>query len=180
MSRIGKLPISIPSGVTITITGQTVAVKGAKGELKRDLPAKVKVEQKEQTIVVTPIDESTAACAMWGLSRTLVANMIEGVTAGFVKDLEIKGVGYKSALKGKDLELALGFSHPVLVKAPDGITFEVDPKKNTIKVSGINKEVVGQTAANIRSFRPPEPYKGKGVMYAGEHIIRKAGKTAGK
>ncbi len=180
MSRIGKLPVSIPSGVTVTLGDNNVTVKGPKGELVRALPPLVKAELKDNEVVVTPTDDSRVARSFWGLTRTLIANMIEGVTKGFEKELTIKGVGYKAALKGKDLELALGFSHPVNIKAPTGITFEVDTKKNTIKISGINKEVVGQTAANIRAHRPPEPYKGKGVAYTGEHIIRKAGKAAAK
>ncbi len=178
MSRIGKLPVPVPAGVTVTLGSNDITVKGAKGELKRPLPPLVRAEQKDGTIIITPENETREARSFWGLARTLIANMIEGVTKGYEKELTIKGVGYKAALKGKDLELALGFSHPVNVKAPEGITFEVDAKKNTIKISGINKEVVGQTAANIRAHRPPEPYKGKGVMYTGEHIIRKAGKAA--
>lgn len=178
MSRIGKLPVTIPSGVTVTIAGTTITIKGAKGELKRTLNPKVKVEKVDTTIVVTPIDNTTAAKSLWGLSRTLVANMIEGVTNGYTKQLTIKGVGFKCALKGKDLDLALGFSHPVLIKAPAGITFAVDPKANTVTITGTDKELVGQIAANIRSKRPPEPYLGKGIMYTGEQIIRKAGKTA--
>jgi len=180
MSRIGKQPISIPSGVTVTLDGQKVTAKGAKGELSRDIRPEIEVKQEESEIVLSPRDESAQSGAYWGLSRTLIANMIEGVSKGYEKELTIKGVGYKATLKGKDLDLSLGYSHPIVYKAPDGITFEVDPKKNTIKVSGINKEVVGQTAAEIRSFRKPEPYKGKGVAYTGERILRKAGKTAGK
>jgi large subunit ribosomal protein L6 len=181
MSRIGKLPVAIPSGVTITINGQDVSVKGSKGELRHTFNKLVKVSQADNTLTVQPNDESdNTARGMWGLSRTLLANMIEGVTKGYEKELTIKGVGYKVATKGNDLELALGFSHPVPYKAPAGITFEVDAKKNTIKVSGIDKQRVGQTAAEIRSFRPPEPYKGKGIAYTGEQIRRKAGKTAGK
>jgi large subunit ribosomal protein L6 len=178
MSRIGKLPITIPSGVTVAIQGTTVTVKGAKGELKRTLHSLVKIESKDNTIIVTTVDNSRLASGLWGLSRTLIANMITGVTAGYSKQLAIKGVGFKMALKGKDLDLALGFSHPVAIKAPEGITFAIDPKSNIITVTGMSKEAVGQIASNIRSKRPPEPYLGKGIMYVGEHIIRKAGKTA--
>ncbi len=178
MSRIGKNPVAIPARVTVQISGDEVKVKGSKGELSQKIHPKVKVEQKDAEIIVTPIDESKEARALWGLSRTLIANMIEGVTNGYSKNLVITGVGYKSVLKGKDLELQLGFSHPVKVKAPEGITFEVDPKKNTILVSGIDKQLVGETAANIRKWRKPEPYKGKGIAYEGEYIPRKAGKSA--
>lgn len=178
MSRIGKLPVPVPAGVTVTITGQIVTAKGPKGELGQTLHRKIKVEQKDNTLILSPVDQTNESRALWGLSRTLLSNIIEGVNKGFEKELTIKGVGYKSALKGKDLELLLGYSHPIIMKTPEGITLEVDAKKNTIKISGINKQLVGQTAANIRSHRPPEPYNGKGVMYTGEHIIRKAGKTA--
>lgn len=180
MSRIGKLPISIPSGVTVTISGQQVRVKGAKGELSLNAHAAVKVAQEGAAVTVNPVDDSATAKKMWGLTRTLIANMVEGVTKGYEKELVIKGVGFKVALKGKDLDLALGFSHPVLFPAPEGITFEADSKKLTIKVSGIDKQKVGQTAAEIRSLKEPEPYKGKGIAYVGEQIRRKAGKTAGK
>jgi len=180
MSRIGKIPVPIPSGVTITITGQQVSVKGPKGELSHSFNKLVKISQEGEEVVITPVNNTGEARGMWGMSRTLIANMIEGVTKGFEKELTIKGVGYKVAMKGKDLELALGYSHPVPFPAPDGITFDADPKANTIKISGIDKQVVGETAANIRSKRPPEPYKGKGVAYTGEHIVRKAGKTAAK
>jgi len=180
MSRIGKIPVPIPSGVTITITGQTVSVKGSKGELKHSFNKLVKITQEGEEIVITPVNNTGEARGMWGMSRTLIANMIEGVTKGFEKELTIKGVGYKVAMKGKDLELSLGYSHSVPFPAPEGITFDADPKANTIKISGIDKQVVGETAANIRSKRPPEPYKGKGVAYTGEYIPRKAGKTASK
>lgn len=178
MSRIGKLPISIPAGVTVTIDGQTVKVKGPKGELAQTLHAKIKATQTANELSVVPVDDSRESSALWGLSRTLLANLIEGVTKGYEKKLIITGVGYKCALKGKDLELQLGFSHPVTVKAPVGIEFEVDAKKNTIVVRGISKQLVGQTSAEIRSHRPPEPYKGKGIAYDGEHIPRKVGKAA--
>lgn len=178
MSRIGKLPISIPAGVTVAVHGHVVTVKGPKGELKRTLHTLIKVESKDNTVTVTPVDGSRLASGLWGLSRTLIANMIDGVTKGYTKQLAIKGVGFKIALKGKDLDLALGFSHPVAIKAPEGITFAVDPKNNIITVTGTSKEAVGQIASNIRNKRPPEPYLGKGIMYVGEQIIRKAGKTA--
>ncbi|MCF7836707.1 50S ribosomal protein L6 [Candidatus Gracilibacteria bacterium] len=180
MSRIGKNPVSIPAGVTAEISGDSVKVKGPKGELTQKFHQLVKIEKKEKELVVSPVDDSKTASAMWGLSRSLLANMVEGVTTGFSKKLVITGVGYKVALKGKDLELQLGFSHPVPVKAPEGIEFEIDPKKNTIVISGIDKQLVGEVAANIRKFRKPEPYKGKGIAYEGEYIPRKAGKSAAK
>jgi large subunit ribosomal protein L6 len=178
MSRIGKNPVPIPSGVTVEIKGSEVKVRGSKGELSQTLNKLVKVEQKDAEVVVIPVDESKEARAMWGLSRSLIANMVEGVTKGFSKKLIITGVGYKVALKGKNLELQLGFSHPVDVKAPEGIEFEVDSKNNTIEVKGIDKQAVGEVAANIRKWRKPEPYKGKGIAYEGEYIPRKAGKSA--
>lgn len=180
MSRIGKLPIAIPSGVTVTLSGQNATIKGSLGELKHVIHAKVKVTQEGTTLVVAPVDDTREAKALWGTTRTVLANMTEGVSKGFEKNLTIKGVGYKVAQKGKDLELALGFSHPVPFKSPAGIELTADPKANTIKIRGIDKQLVGEAAANIRSFRPPEPYKGKGIAYVGEHIVRKAGKTAGK
>ncbi|MBU1089800.1 50S ribosomal protein L6 [Patescibacteria group bacterium] len=178
MSRIGKNPVSVPAGVSIEISGSEVKVKGPKGELFQNFHKLVEIKKERETLVVLPKNESKEARALWGLSRTLLANMIEGVTEGFSKKLVITGVGYKVALKGKDLELQLGFSHPIKVKAPAGIEFEVDPKKNTIVVRGIDKQLVGETAANIRKWRKPEPYKGKGIAYEGEHIPRKAGKSA--
>lgn len=178
MSRIGKNPVPVPSGVSIEISGSEVKVKGPKGELSQKFHALVEIKKDGETLVVSPKNESNEARALWGLSRSLLANMIEGVTKGFSKKLVIKGVGYKSALKGKNLELQLGFSHPVEVKAPAGIEFEVDLKKNTIVIRGIDKQLVGETAANIRKWRKPEPYKGKGIAYEGEYIPRKAGKSA--
>ena len=178
LSRIGKNPVPIPSGVSIEISGNEVKVKGPKGELSQKFHKLIEIKKDGETLVVVPQNESKEARALWGLSRTLIANMVEGVTEGFSKKLIITGVGYKSALKGKDLELQLGFSHPVGVKAPAGIEFEVDPKKNTIVVRGIDKQLVGETAANIRKWRKPEPYKGKGIAYEGEYIPRKAGKSA--
>jgi len=178
MSRIGKNPVPVPSGVSIEISGNEVKVKGSKGELSQKFHKLIEIKKDGETLVVAPKDESREARALWGLSRTLVANMIEGVTKGFSKKLIITGVGYKSALKGKNLELQLGFSHPIEVKAPAEIEFEVDSKKNTIVVRGIDKQLVGETAANIRKWRKPEPYKGKGIAYEGEYIPRKAGKSA--
>jgi large subunit ribosomal protein L6 len=180
MSRIGKNPVSISAGVSAEVSGDSVKVKGPKGELTQKFHQLVKIEKKDSELIVSPVDDSKTASAMWGLSRSLLANMVEGVTTGFSKKLIITGVGYKVALKGKDLELQLGFSHPVPVKAPDGIEFEIDPKKNTIIIAGIDKQLVGETAANIRKFRKPEPYKGKGIAYEGEYIPRKAGKSAAK
>jgi large subunit ribosomal protein L6 len=179
MSRIGKNPVEIPSGVTVTVAGQTVKAKGAKGEISQIIHAAIKVEVKENKVFLSPAAENSDAGALWGLSRTLVSNLIEGVSKGFSKTLIVKGVGYKFAMKGKDLELQLGFSHPVLIKTPAGISFELDAKKNTITIQGIDKQLVGEVAANIRKWIKPEPYKGKGIAYEGEHIQRKAGKSAG-
>ena len=179
MSRIGKAPIDVPEGVDIQIAGSTITVKGPKGELSRDLPGQVTVRQDEGTLLVERIDDERESRAMHGLMRSLVANMVTGVTDGFRKELDIVGVGYRAAAKGNDgIELALGFSHPVVVSAPQGITFVV-PVPTRIEVHGIDKQLVGQVAADIRAWRKPEPYKGKGVRYVGEHVRRKAGK-AGK
>ncbi|MFH0776579.1 MAG: 50S ribosomal protein L6 [Patescibacteria group bacterium] len=180
MSRIGKNPVPIPSGVVVEITGNSAKIKGPKGELSQKFNSLVTIKKEGETVVIAPKNDSKEARALWGLTRTLLANMIVGVTTGFSKKLIITGVGYKVALKGKDLELQLGFSHPVSVKAPAGITFEIDPKKNTIVISGIDKQMVGEVAANIRKWRKPEPYKGKGIAYEGEYIPRKAGKSAAK
>jgi large subunit ribosomal protein L6 len=178
MSRIGRSPIEVPSGVDITVTGQRVEVKGPKGTLTRDVPEPITVRQEaDQLLVERPDDERTSR-ALHGLVRSLVSNMVTGVTAGYRKELEIVGVGYRATAAGPSrIDLALGFSHPVWVEAPDGITFEV-PAPTRIVVSGIDKEAVGQVAANIRKIRKPEPYKGKGVRYAGERVLRKAGKAA--
>lgn len=177
MSRIGKRPIDVPSGVTATIDGQTVKVKGSKGELTFTLPEETKVEQSDGQLVVSMANDSNRARAMWGLSRSMVANLIEGVTDGFTKTLEIQGVGYRAAMKGKDLQLNLGFSHEVLYKVPAGISVAVGgQKQEIITVTGIDKQAVGQVAAEIRSYRPPEPYQGKGVRYQGEYVFRKEGK----
>lgn len=178
MSRIGKNPVTISSGISVEINGNSLKVKGPKGELVREFHSMVSFKQEGDKVIVSPQDDSKEASAMWGLSRSLLANMVEGVSKGFSKKLIITGVGYKVALKGKDLELQLGFSHPVEVKAPAGIEFEIDAKKNTIIVLGIDKQLVGETAANIRKWRKPEPYKGKGIAYEGEYIPRKAGKSA--
>ena len=179
MSRIGKAPITVPSGVDVTISDRHIAVKGPKGALERDIPGTITVRQDGETLVVERPDDERENRAMHGLVRSLVNNMVVGVTQGFTKELEIVGVGYRANARGPAaIELALGFSHPVNVQAPDGITFEV-PAPNRIVVSGIDKESVGQVAADIRAWRKPEPYKGKGVRYAGEYVQRKAGK-AGK
>ena len=178
MSRIGKAPIPIPSGVDISVAGNEVTVKGPKGELFRRLPADITVRQDGAEILVERPDDEREHRALHGLTRSLVNNMVVGVTDGFTKDLEIVGVGYRATAQGPNrLELALGFSHPVSIDAPDGVTFEV-PQPTRITVRGIDKEIVGQVAANIRKVRKPEPYKGKGVRYAGEVVQRKAGKAA--
>ena len=179
MSRIGKAPITVPSGVDINISGRTITVKGPKGTLSREIPGEITVRQEESTLFVErPNDERTNR-AQHGLVRSLVNNMVVGVTDGFAKELEIVGVGYRAEAQGQNLRLALGFSHPVMVNAPEGITFEV-PAQTRVIVKGIDKELVGQVAANIRSIRKPEPYKGKGVRYLNERIIRKAGKAGKK
>jgi large subunit ribosomal protein L6 len=179
MSRIGKHPVQIPKGVTAKIDGNKVSVKGPKGELERDLHPDMKVSLKDDAILVErPSDEDNHK-ALHGLSRTLVANMVEGVTKGFRKELELIGVGYKADQRPYGLQLALGFSHPVKYEAPKGIKLTA-PQPTSIVIEGANKEVVGQVAAEIRSIRPPEPYKGKGIKYVGEQIRRKAGKAGGK
>jgi large subunit ribosomal protein L6 len=178
MSRIGKQPITVPDKVTAAVEGQTVKVKGPKGELSFTLPEEVGITQNDGSLEVTPRDETKKAHSMWGMSRTMVANLVDGVTAGFTKTLEIQGVGYRAAMKGKDtLQLNLGFSHEVLHQVPSGVTVEVGGnRQDVITVSGIDKQLVGQVAAKIRSYRPPEPYQGKGVRYQGEYIFRKEGK----
>ena len=177
MSRIGKKPIPVPDGVTIEIRPGSVAVRGPKGDLEeRVSPAMTLTQEDGQVVVARPTDRGDHR-ALHGLTRTLVANMVTGVTQGFQKRLEIQGVGYRAALKGRDLEMQLGFSHAVTVKAPDDITFEV-PQPTQIVVSGISKQRVGEIAAQIRKWRPPEPYKGKGIRYAGEVVRRKVGKRA--
>jgi large subunit ribosomal protein L6 len=178
MSRIGKMPVTVPSGVDVKIDGQNVTVKGSRGELARTFNERVGFEMDGDVLTVTRPDDARESKALHGLSRALLSNMVVGVSEGFTKSLEIQGVGYRAALKGRDIELQVGFSHSVTVDAPDGITFEV-PEPTKISVSGIDKELVGQVAANIRKVRPPEPYKGKGIRYVGEYVRRKAGK-AGK
>ena len=179
MSRIGKSPIPVPSGVDVTIAGRHITVKGPKGSLERDIPGAITVRQDGDQLVVERSDDTRENRALHGLVRSLVNNMVVGVTQGYSKELEIVGVGYRATPKGPSaIQLALGFSHPVNVTAPDGITFQV-PTPTRIVVEGIDKEAVGQVAANIRAWRKPEPYKGKGVRYAGEQVRRKAGK-AGK
>lgn len=179
MSRIGKQPIQLPAGVELHIKDGVATVKGSKGTLSMTVHPRMKVEVKDKMVTVERPSDEKLDRSLHGLTRTLLANMVKGVTEAFSKTLEIQGVGYRVALKGKDLDFALGFSHPVVFPAPVGITFELDKdKKNLIKVVGINKELVGQTAAHIRSLRPPEPYKGKGIRYQGENVKRKAGKAA--
>ena len=179
MSRIGKLPIAVPKNVTVTINGNTVKVKGPKGELSRTLPASIAIAQDGDQLNVTRPSDEAQHKALHGLSRSLVANMVEGVTKGFQKQLEIVGVGYKAETRPYGLQLALGFSHPVEYRAPAGIKLTA-PQPTTIMIDGADKEMVGQVAAELRSLRPPEPYKGKGVKYQGEQIRRKAGKAGGK
>jgi len=177
MSRIGKSPIPVPSGVDVTIAGRHITVKGPKGSLERDIPGAITVRQEGDELLVERPDDERQNRAMHGLVRSLVNNMVVGVHEEFTKELEIIGVGYRAAAQGTDkLDLALGFSHPVSVNAPDGISFET-PSPNRIVIRGIDKEAVGQVAANIRKIRKPEPYKGKGVRYLGEYVPKKAGKT---
>ena len=179
MSRIGNAPITVPAGVEVRIDGATVTVKGPKGELTRELPEQISVSQDDGVLTVARANDERSSRALHGLIRSLVANMVTGVSEGFRKELDIVGVGYRAATKGSnELELSLGFSHPVLVKAPAGIEFNV-PQPTRIEVLGIDKQLVGQVAADIRSWRKPEPYKGKGIRYSDEHVRRKAGK-AGK
>jgi large subunit ribosomal protein L6 len=178
MSRIGRSPIPVPSGVTVVIDSGNVKVTGPGGELSRELPTGITARQEDSNVVVERPDDQRHHRALHGLSRSLVANMVTGVTTGFTKELEIVGVGYRAVAQGPErLELALGFSHPVVVNAPSGVSFEV-PVPTRIIVKGIDKEKVGQVAADIRKLRKPEPYKGKGVRYAGERVLRKAGKAA--
>jgi large subunit ribosomal protein L6 len=179
MSRIGKLPVPVPKGVTIAIDGNTVKVKGPKGELTREFAEGISVGQDGETLKVTRASDEGNHKALHGLSRTLLANMVEGVTKGYQKTLEISGVGYKAEVKPFGLQLALGFSHPIQYKAPAGVKLSA-PQPTTIVVDGADKEKVGQVAAELRSLRPPEPYKGKGIKYSGEVIRRKAGKAGGK
>ena len=175
MSRIGKKPVPVPSGVEVTLNGQLVSVKGPKGTLAASLSDLVTVTQGEECIDVKPVNKSQSARSFWGLSRTLVSNLVTGVSEGFTKKLELQGVGYRAQMQGSQLKLTLGFSHDVMFTVPEGITIET-PSQTEVIISGSDKQSVGQVAAEIRSYRPPEPYKGKGVRYAGEYIFRKEGK----
>jgi large subunit ribosomal protein L6 len=177
MSRIGRQPIPVPDGVSVAIDPELVSVKGPKGELSERVDREMTVEQDDGSIVVKRPSDRGEHRALHGLTRTLIYNMVAGVTEGFEKRLEIQGVGYRAQLKGKNLELALGYSHPVPIEAPEGVEFEV-PQPTQVIVRGISKQVVGETAARIRKQRPPEPYKGKGIRYEGEHVMRKVGKRA--
>jgi large subunit ribosomal protein L6 len=179
MSRIGRKPVVVPDGVTVTLDGSTVAVKGPKGELKRTLPDEMKVELKDGTVTVERPSDAGRHRALHGLTRSLVNNMVEGVTSGFAKQLEIVGVGYKAETRQGGVRLVVGYSHPVEYEAPKGVTISVE-NPTLVKVEGIDKELVGQVAAELRMVRPPEPYKGKGIRYRGEQVRRKAGKTGGK
>ncbi len=176
MSRIGKQPIIIPKEAAVKIENGIISVKGPKGELSYKMRPEIKAEIKDGSIVVYPILETKKTSAFWGLTRALISNMVKGVTQGYEKRLEIEGIGFKAIVEGKDLVLSLGFTHPVFVKAPEGAQFKVE--KNVIVVSGFDKELVGKTAAHIRSLKKPEPYKGKGIRYQGEVVRRKAGKKA--
>jgi large subunit ribosomal protein L6 len=177
MSRIGRKPVRVPDAVTVEIGTVDIAVKGPKGELRQTFSPDMKVEQEDGVVTITRPTDRGEHRALHGLTRSLIANMVEGVTDGFEKRLEIQGVGYRAALKGKKLELALGFSHPVAIEAPEGIDFEV-PQPTEIIIKGIDKQLVGQVAADIRKRRPPEPYKGKGIRYKDEQVLRKVGKRA--
>jgi large subunit ribosomal protein L6 len=179
MSRIGKQPVQIPAGVKLSLEGCTMSVQGPKGRLSRTLPANVNIAVEGETVVVAALSEDAKHRSMQGLVRTLIANMVDGVTKGFERVLEINGVGYRADVKGSVLNLSLGYSHPIEYSLPEGIGAEVE-KQTKITVRGIDKELVGATAAKIRSFRSPEPYRGKGIKYAEEHIVRKAGKTGKK
>jgi len=177
MSRIGKRPIELPSAVNVAISPGRVQVNGPLGELSQNVPQRIKIEKDEGTLVVTRPTERGEDRALHGLTRSLVANMVEGVTKGFEKRLQIQGVGYRAALRGTDLELSVGYSHPVTIKPPEGISFEV-PEPTVVIVKGIDKQAVGEIAAQVRKVRPPEPYKGKGIRYEGEYVRRKVGKRA--
>jgi large subunit ribosomal protein L6 len=179
MSRIGKATITVPAGVDVTVAAGRITVKGPKGELARVIPGNITISQEGDTLSCERPNEENKTKAMHGLTRSLVNNMVIGVTEGFSKELQIVGVGYRAEAQGKDIRLSLGFSHTVDVKAPEGITFDI-PAQTQVIVKGIDKEVVGQVAANIRSIRKPEPYKGKGVRYLGERVVRKAGKAGKK
>jgi len=177
MSRIGRKPVPVPDAVTVEIAPGNIAVKGPKGELRQSLSTDMKVEQEDGVVTISRPTDRGEHRALHGLTRSLIANMVEGVTDGFEKRLEIQGVGYRAALKGKNLELALGYSHPVAIDAPEGIDFEV-PQPTEVVIKGIDKQLVGQVAADIRKRRPPEPYKGKGIRYKDEQVLRKVGKRA--
>ncbi len=177
MSRIGKQPIELPASVNVSLSPGRVMVNGPLGELTQDVPQRMNIEQSEGTITVTRPTERGDDRALHGLTRTLIANMVEGVTKGFEKRLELQGVGYRAAMQGADLRLDVGYSHPVVIKAPQGITFEV-PTQTEVVVKGVDKQQVGQLAAEVRKVRPPEPYKGKGIRYQGEYVRRKVGKRA--
>jgi large subunit ribosomal protein L6 len=179
MSRIGKAPIPVPGGVTVTLSGLDVTVKGPKGELSRTLPEGVAISQEGDTLLISPADTSRRSRERHGLCRTLVANMVEGVSQGFTRKLEIVGVGYRAAVQGQKLVVSAGYSHQVEMVPPAGVSFAVE-NNTTVLVSGANKELVGNEAAKVRAIRPPEPYKGKGIKYEGERILRKAGKTGKK
>jgi large subunit ribosomal protein L6 len=179
MSRIGKAPIPVPDKVTVSLNGLAVTVKGPKGELSRTLPDGVSISQEGNTLQVNPVNDSRRSRERHGLSRTLVANMVEGVSQGFTRKLEIVGVGYRAAVQGKKLVVSAGYSHPVEMVPPEGVTFTVE-NNTSVFVSGPDKELVGNEAAKVRAIRPPEPYKGKGIKYEGEKILRKAGKTGKK
>jgi large subunit ribosomal protein L6 len=177
MSRIGKQPIEVPASVSVSLSPGRVMVNGPLGELSQDVPARMKIEQSDGVITVARPTERGDDRALHGLTRTLIANMVEGVTKGFEKRLELQGVGYRAAMQGSDLRLDVGYSHPVVIKAPQGISFEV-PTQTEVVVKGSNKQQVGQLAAEVRKVRPPEPYKGKGIRYQGEYVRRKVGKRA--
>ncbi len=179
MSRVGKTPIEIPDGVNVELSGQTVVVSGPKGTLEREIRAEIRVEVTDGTIALHRSSDAPFHRALHGLSRTLIANMVEGVTKGFRKVLEVRGIGYRAAMQGESLNLQLGYSHPILFEPPSNITIATERigNMNVVTVEGIDKELVGQTAAVIRGFKPPEPYKGKGIRYRGEYVRKKAGKT---
>jgi large subunit ribosomal protein L6 len=179
MSRIGKMPVDLPKGVDVKVNGQKVEIKGPKGQLSREIHPAIEIKLEDGKLSVTPREQGQKVNALWGLARSLLNNMVQGVNAGFSKTLEINGVGYRAEIKGKTLNMNLGFSHPVEFALPEGITAAVD-KNTVVTISGIDKELVGQTAATIRAYRPPEPYKGKGIKYSDEVIIRKVGKAGVK
>ena len=177
MSRVGRLPVTVPSGVTVDISGLTVRVKGPKGTMERTFTEGITIDREDGNLVVTRASDAPTHRAMHGTARALINNMVTGVSDGFTRVLEVDGVGYRAEMSGKNLMLYVGYSHPVPVEPPDGISFDVDTKTRQVKITGFDKEQVGQVAANVRSIRPPEPYHGKGIRYAGEKIRRKAGKS---